>query len=435
MGLSRNEIEESNNLMLLNDENILSRSNVLITSKYHASLLESKIMALAMFRVQQEGIGLSTYFTTKELVDTLGLHEGNAIYQKLRNASIDMVSHKYLLEDPESERFIVFPIVTECVYDRGVFKITFHENVRSHIFRLKSSFTQMSLPILMSFGTGGKRDLRSNFTFRIYEILSTMKYHLTDRRPEYSFRYDLADFKMTIGAVDVNQPSIQKAIGLKNLTPAEILEKYVKEEGRKFDRWSDFRDRVLIPAQGEIGNKTDLEFSFVPVRAGRGGKVCAIIFTIRRNGKFVDEDRDKALEYDNIRRVEGMLDFSASTSDIKALLSEAGNDLLRVRNACSLLRKQKDPDAIANKIGWLRSAIRDGWEGAPVPVIRGLGYAETKEAMDSEILRNIAVSRLAGAGTKKKTKVQKKVAGAFNDFEQRDYDYGELEKKLILGKT
>jgi plasmid replication initiation protein len=53
--------------------------------------------------------------------------------------------------------------------------------------------------------------------------------------------------------------------------------------------WSDFKRWVLDSCQAALLEKTDIKYTYEPIRKGRGGKVAGIKFVIEKNDNYVDQ--------------------------------------------------------------------------------------------------------------------------------------------------
>jgi plasmid replication initiation protein len=232
----------------------------------------------------------------------------------------------------------------------------------------------------------------------------------------------LSDIKITIGAIDPSDPGIEKAIiygKVLNLSDTELEKQAAKPESVAFRRFNQFEERVLRKAQKEINSKTDLCFEYSPVRQGSAHKVTHVIFTIWRNTELeTEEDNEQKLRL--IREVESIIQEPVKTKDIERILSAAGNDTEKVRNAYSLAKNSRTP--IRNLTAWLIAAIREEWkiqdDAGNYPVERGRLYD----------IRRGAEAELEKKNRNRKAPVKK---NQFTDFEQNTYDFDALERELL----
>lgn len=413
---------------LYDQNSTLKRSNVLIKSRYRGTLLESKLLALSMYRIQrarQSNTCSDTpsrqtrqcRFTTSELKALLYLDEGNSyVYSRLKTVASNLIDHKFFIEDVERQRWAYYALLEAAEYENGVMTLTLSESAWKHLTKLQSNWTGMAMPILLGFGVNTEKGKagRQNFTYRIYEILRTHLFRCTSARETFRIKYYLADLKITLGVISPDDPGVRDAI-LKNPGDMELaLDKYASKKGNSsYSRWSDFERRILRVAQEEC-KSTDLLFTYQPVRTGRGGRVTEIIFTIMRNPDYkLEKDTNIAPDVTLVEQVSEMLDGRLRTKTVMRLLSVAGNDLEKIRRAIVVAEAQKEP--IKNLAGFLIRAIQESWEvedaTSYVPRGHGLMY------------------EMQPARKKKRDAAQKK--NPFNNFEQNEYDFEQLELELL----
>lgn len=427
-GLEDINIDDDDHLPgLFDDGETLVRSNQLILSRFKGSMIGTKLMLAVLYTAQTSG-NMEVLFSTQVLIDMLNMNENSSVYSQIRTAAFEITNMKIWVEDPNKERFAIVNLFESAVYDHGLLRITLTEYARRNITNLKKNFSSIQMKYLMSFGSNQKRQQKTNYSLRLYEILHTHLFKATKERGRYSFKMLLTDLRLSIGVIDPSDPGIRnfiqngKILGM----PDTDLEKYAEnKESIAFSRYAAFNERVLRPAQKEICSKTDLCFDYKEERVGRGHVVVAVIFTIWRNPEFVvEEDADISLKL--IRQIEKIIDEPIKTSDIENILSAAGNDLNKVRNAYELSKMSKTK--IRNLPAWLIAAIREQWkiddDAGNYPMEHGLlEEMRNSEFAESQIKPNDK--------QKKKVAPRKKYRNEFNNFPQNEYDFEQLEKEIL----
>ena len=405
---------------LYDQNSLLKRSNVLIRSRYRATLLESKLLALMMYRCQTAAQGQSEpsrqvrqcRFTTSELKVLLHLDESNSyVYSRLKGIASGLIDHKFFIEDVDRQRWAYYALLEAAEYDNGVMTLTLSESAWKHLTGLQSNWTGMAMPILLGFGVSSEKGkvLRQNFSYRLYEILRTHLYRAQSR--PFRIKYYLSDLKLTIGVISPDDPGVRDAI-LKNPGNMELaLEKHAKLNS--YSRWSDFERRVLREAQEEC-KTTDLLFTYEPVRTGRGGRVTEVIFTIVKNPDYKQEkDPNGPPDVTLVERVSEMLGGRLRTKTIIRLLAVAGNDVEKIQQAIAVADSSKKP--INDLYKFLCRAIREEWEVEEV-----VGYIPRGHG----VMYDMQPAR-------KKSSEYARRKNPFNNFEQNEYDFEQLE--LLLG--
>ncbi|MGK0469092.1 replication initiation protein [Clostridium sp.] len=150
---------------------------------------------------------------------------------------------------------------------------------------------------------------------------------------------------------------------------------------KSYKKYSDFRRFALEPAHVEINNNSDIKFKYEEVKTGN--KVTALRFSIKSSKceeLAIDSDNDSdILEVQNI--------FSEDVTPIEArkILDVANGNIELIKAKYKISDSQ---GKINNIVGWVIKAIEENY------------YPQIKEA-------------------------------AFNNYDQRTYDFEALEKKLL----
>ena len=163
--------------------------------------------------------------------------------------------------------------------------------------------------------------------------------------------------------------------------------------------YADFKRFVLFPAQKEIDTLTDISFTFEEIKKGR--KVDKIKFYITSNknmeledvpeGKKEQKEQSTGEEIDIddlIDQLREIIHEKLKTKEYKAILEAANNDIELIQSKYQIAKKQRKID---NLVGWMMKAIQEE-------------YSEP---------------------------VEKRKATSFDNFKGREYDYEELERKLL----
>ncbi len=366
------------------DEVLIKRSNALIEAKYKSSLMEKKLVALAISKLTIRDSKLVAEMTASEIREALH-YSGNSLYEHLRSMSEATMQHYlYIEDDKNTDSFDIIAVLDRARYKNGTLVFTFNDEIKKHTLDVEQRYSLTSLPALLSFD--------SNNTYRLYEILM-INYYKVPQNGTYEIDYSLAQLKFELGLVDVNQPEVQRALKA-GKTYEYILENVVKKYPYK--DYSNFRVRVLEKAKQDL-EKSELSeicFDYKAIRAGRGGRCVGVKFFIKRHGSIAvepDKLRQKELVTDeNVNRVMEMSDGRITTREAVRLLAKAGNDFDRVHRIYIEAMKRS---GITNLVGWMITALDEQWTFSPMPSVR---HSEQ-----------------------------------YQQFEQRSYDFDDLEQKLL----
>ena len=253
------------------------KSNILIGAKYRSTLMENKILAVALSKIETARIekdgSLVSSMSAAELRELFGDSTGS-IYRHLKPVAKGMTSRVIGMEDPEKKEFHYMAVVTNADYKDGIFSITFNPLLRDQINNIKNKFTLLSLPTMMSF--------KSVYSFRLYELLRSETFignHNCQYNLDGSFEFltGLAELKLEIGVIDADNDKVKRV-----LSAGPDYDKAIEAAPEKrFTEWYDFKRRVLDTARDEINRKTDMILDYLPKREGRGGKIRSVLFKVQ----------------------------------------------------------------------------------------------------------------------------------------------------------
>lgn len=163
-----------------------------------------------------------------------------------------------------------------------------------------------------------------------------------------------------------------------------------------YPRYSNMKPKVLLVGQKEINNKTDISFYFEEIKTGR--KVTNLKFYIKANEKTIDEvcaTRESKSTIEKVKRstelineIKAIFKEDIKSIEVKSLLNTAKGDINIIKEKYAQAQNVSKIDSV---VGWMIKAIKEDYQPP-----------------------------------KGKVKI-----GSFNDYEQRAYDFDELEKKLL----
>lgn len=169
----------------------------------------------------------------------------------------------------------------------------------------------------------------------------------------------------------------------------EELKNMIGAKEKTYNTYSNLKSKILIKTQKEINLKTDINFTYEEIKTGR--KVTSIKFYIKQNKNAENEisatkeDPKQDININNIKLVKGIIE---NISDIEAskIFNVSGGDIGKIKEKYSIISKFKN---VNNLTGAMIQAIREDWTSNP------------------------------------------NNNNTFNNFEARNYDYDQLEKKLL----
>ena len=203
-------------------------------------------------------------------------------------------------------------------------------------------------------------------------------------------------------------------------TIGELKEWLMIEEGMSYDRYYNFKIKVVEPALKEINQKLNMRVSYTENKVGRS--VTSLTFVVEDlEPRSYDFNRDKVIK-DQISMDELALDLSGN-DNVEPLLKskksilDVNQDSLKnagIKIAISTINKLKTKygeDLVYNGVHIMCNNSKQGKITAPVKYLTGIlenlnNKSSGKDVDNSKNLR-------------------------FNNFEGREYDYVDLERRLL----
>lgn len=371
----------------------IEMANSIIQAKEKTSLLESKIEVLAVRRmatnlrtrdkVDSEGNRYSVDYVELRASEIRALTDrsGGSLYDDIFNVSMSLKKKFHIMKDKGSNRYTIRSLYGDISYENGVMEIEYNPETEYLFKDLKANYTRLSLPILFSFRTNGG--------FQLYMLLKSMAFNLPpvnrskpqEEQEKYPVTYSLAELRMNMGFVDLDQKDIKREAERKHPDFEKMADMELKP---KYKRWSDFNTRVIKPGLEEINGTSDIYICDITTdSAGKGSKVTEVTFYIQHNLSFYEKGEGDSLEPDSnvivaedgtevltpkereaekaVKQVLEMVGGGAPITerDADVLLKDANGDLQRIEKAYRLSLEQEH---IANFMGWMRAAIRGEYQ-------------------------------------------------------------------------
>ncbi|MBQ2407621.1 MAG: replication initiation protein [Lachnospiraceae bacterium] len=378
--------EKDEELYMLNPKEF-SKSNILIGSKFKASLTELKITALALSRIKTDGNNVFAEMKASELRNYLSLSR-SYFYTALDRTAAKMTGRTIGMSNPDTHEFDYMAVITRATYKKGTFTVKFNPELKEYITNIKSNFTKLSLPILMSF--------ENEYTFRLYEVLKSHEYkgnHIS---------IGLSELRFLLGAVNAELDAV-KAILIGTKFPDydkafEVSPEKIHEDFRHF------HEEIIKPTVDEINEKSDINVTYVLDKCGKGGKVYQITFDV--SNKYETESEDIVLNETKIELsdtdkeeiiellMDDIIEERLKYKDYITIAEKSNYDIEKVKRAYDMMKSSRAK--IENVTGWLLRAIEE----------------------DYDFVKN-----------KKNSSIKSK--NSFNNFQQSTLDIEALEQQLI----
>ena len=227
------------------------KSNELIQqSHFKLSSVEQKTVAYICSMIKPPGrtdspIQLEYAFNIREYCKVCGIdYNSGKNYEHVRTVLKKLLEHSLYVKLPDSDQETSFRWCSSVRLDKNsrIAYVELDKEIVPYLFNLKERYTQYHLVNILA--------MKSSFSIRIYEILKSY----TFRRHEVAFNLD------------------------------ELRKILAVEDIKSYQRFSDFRKRILEPAQREINEYTDLYIDYEAIKVGK--KVVKIRFIVNKKDSF-----------------------------------------------------------------------------------------------------------------------------------------------------
>ena len=329
------------------DKNYLvTKANTLITANYDLSLQEQKLILTLASMVQPTDEEFKEYeFKIKDFMELLGI-ETQTKYTEIPKITKELM--KKVFEIKEGKDIIQLSWLSSARYKtgEGLVILKFDSSLKPYMLQLKELYTSYKLENILS--------LKSKYSLRLFELLKSNEY-------KKIWNIELEELKKLLGATE-----------------------------KSYSIYQNVKNRIILKAQKELKEKTDICFDFEEIKTGR--KVTSIKFFIKSN-KRVNAPKEISVDIDTtkddiIKLVGLMKDHDITYREAESIYKSGKGDLMHIAEVYEHF-KNKSAD---NFIGLMVAQVKPGVFNKP------------KQS-------------------------QNKIS--FNNFEPRQYDYDELEKKLL----
>jgi plasmid replication initiation protein len=300
----------------VNRDNFVTKSNKLIEANYKLGVIEQKIILCLASNIQPTDSDFKTYtLPIKEFTRLLGL-KGSPKYKDLRDITKELMQKVF--EIRINKKVIQVAWLSFVAYNEseGTIDIRFDPFLRPYLLELKREFTSYKLENVVK--------LKSTYAIRIYELLK--QYEKIQERT-----FLLKDLRKLLGAEDI------------------------------YPAYGNFKQRVLMPAQKELKAKTDISFKLEEIKNGRRViKIKFIIESVKQNkGEQLNLFEENLEEFKQVNsfatRVKklGLLMGAQITDEIIQSWGKYGEE-----NVLLLMEKIQDRKDINNPIGYITKVLK-----------------------------------------------------------------------------
>lgn len=282
------------------------------------------------------------------------------------------------IKDMDSGLYGFVNIITAMIYDRGsgkmFIKFSDETKIKSQIFDVKRGYTLLNYRVMLSFD--------SVYSYRLYELLMShvgiQNYRRGNAVDEpltniVEMGVSLLKFRMGILDAYVSQDVKNAVAKAASEEDFDAIEEMLSKTNRRMANWRDFEKFAVKKAIDELNAipNSEYHFEYTPIKKGRGGKVVSVRFTIISNGNHKDQEiidsKTQEAMLETLEFVDEMRSFikeDLRTVEFMDIAKEANYDMDVIRKAYAAA-EQNGTD-IENFVGFMKAAIRGGYEPNPV---------------------------------------------------------------------
>ena len=260
---------------------LIVKHNDFIEAKYNLTLTELKIIAKLSSLIQKDDDEFKVYkFTAIDLLEDLKLNNN---YDDLRDAIRKLLTRLVIIKTENSVLATTFLSSAEYFKDSTI-ELSFDKKLKPYLLQLKNNFTMYQFENVIA--------LSSFYAIRIYELCK--QYEKIKER----------------------------------IIEIESLKEILDIKAKSYNRYDNFKRKVLEIAEREINEKTDISIKFEEIKTGR--KITAIKFLISAKkeikaikNKEIIENIEEVKEYpEEVLELFNILPFSEQVEKRKAELAE-----------------------------------------------------------------------------------------------------------------
>lgn len=241
------------------------QANELVRSRQDdLSLLEAKLIRLAVAQVLKDDIDLKTYkISVSKLASYLNISSPN-IYRDIQDLSLSIMKKRIFIKAKEKKKngkpdYKIFHWVEAIEYKDGTIIFELSEKLKPYLVGLNELFSSYRFEEILQ--------LTSSNAIRLYELL--VSYANIRFRDYYNDRFTYNDIELDNDEVIFTMDELREFFNCKDEKTGEII---------KYPNGSDFIRRIIDAGVKEINTYTVLPCSYRIIKQGR--KIEYVVFKI-----------------------------------------------------------------------------------------------------------------------------------------------------------
>ncbi|MDO6657402.1 replication initiation protein [Anaerobacillus sp. 1_MG-2023] len=299
--------------MSVDQKHLITKSNALVEANYKLGVLEQKIILMLASKLQPSDTEFKTYsLSVNEFAKLLGI-SSKSKYEEIRKITYALVKKGFEVRVDNRVHQVSWLSSVTYNENEGTVDLRFDPFLKPYLLELKSHFTSYRLENVIK--------LKSSYSIRLYELLKQY-----ERVKERTFELS----------------RLREMLGIEDMYPV----------------YGNFKQRVLLRAQEELKDKTDISFKLEEIKKGR--KVVKLKFIILQN-KTVPKGNHQLSMFDEssgqiIQKL--LLDNQIDVSNdvLERWLSSHGKEAV-----IEVIKYSIERDHVKNKGGYINSVLEKGY--------------------------------------------------------------------------
>ncbi len=297
---------------------IAIQHNNLVQAKYSMTLQQKRVMIWLVSQIKPTDEDFKEHIlSVKGLIEVCQL-SGESAYKQLKDITFSLIEKGIRIIDitnPKEDIETQISWLSSAKYRYGRVTLTFSPELKPYLLLLKEKFTAVNMIDMMQF--------KSVHAIRIYELLK---------------QYE------NIGERILDIEEIKECCGVKD----------------KLRKYADFEKYLLLIAQREINEKSDIHIEFERIKPFR--KIEGIKFIITKN-KAYELRNNPSKQVQEVKRKPAVIitlkEFGLSTRVINQLLKENTEQV--IQDAINAVDLQLAKGQVRNSKAMLMTAIKEQW--------------------------------------------------------------------------
>ena len=224
----------------MKNRKIVKKSNDLILSRFDLGEIEQKILMLCITQINKDDKEFIYKFPINEIDNSFVYHKD---IKRLKQQSKRLQGRVVEIPQENPRDFQFITMITEIEYKDSILSVEFSKNIIPYLVDFKENFTKYHIKNIIN--------LTSKYSIRFYELLRKDLFKVNNKRKFIIVNYEL-DYLFDMFLIPKSLRKISK-----------------------------FKEKILIPVNQEINNKTDVFFTYEFIKTGR--KFTNIEFKINNN--------------------------------------------------------------------------------------------------------------------------------------------------------